>query len=330
MTIEKLPSGSFRIKQMYEGKMYSKTIDHKPTQKEATQIMAQLLHDVTSLKGSFKSAATKYIDLKVNVLSPRTIREYRLLVERIPQWFNMMQLNDINQEHIQRLVNELSADKSPKTIRTYHGFVASILGMFRPNMTIKTTLPQKDKKEPYIPTIEDVRAVFKYSEGTQYSIALKLACMGLRRSEICALTIDDLSDDDVLTIDKALGENVDGSWVLKKPKTTDSTRYIPIDHALAEEIRKQGYVFNGYPGTISNHLARIQKKHGIPQFSLHKMRHFFASQLMDMGVSQKDIAALGGWKTESTILKTVYQHSVRAKTDEGRKEISKQLSNRIF
>lgn len=329
MTIEKLPSGSYRVKQYYNGKRYSITIDHKPTQKEAAEIVVYLLQGATQLKGSFKEYAIKYVDLKENILSPRTIREYRLLIERIPEWFLYTQLNDIGQECVQRLVNELSIDKSPKTIRTYHGFVASILALYRPSITLRTTLPMAVKKEPYIPTVDDVKVIFEHAKNTQYDIALKLGCMGLRRSEICALTIDDLSDDDVIHVNKAMVQNTSGEWVIKSTKTTESTRDVPINHELAEAIRQQGYVFNGYPGTISNFLMRVQKKNNLPHFSLHKMRHFFATQLLDMGVNQKDIMALGGWKTDS-VLKSIYQHSIKAKTEEGRRKISDGLSQRLF
>ena len=35
MKIERLPSGSYRIRKMYKGKIYSVITDYKPTQKEA-------------------------------------------------------------------------------------------------------------------------------------------------------------------------------------------------------------------------------------------------------------------------------------------------------
>lgn len=41
MTIEKLPSGSYRIRQTHNGKRYSVTVDTKPTQAQALQIIAQ-------------------------------------------------------------------------------------------------------------------------------------------------------------------------------------------------------------------------------------------------------------------------------------------------
>ena len=40
MKIEKLPSGSYRIRKMYKGQMYTVVFNEKPTQKEAMQAMA--------------------------------------------------------------------------------------------------------------------------------------------------------------------------------------------------------------------------------------------------------------------------------------------------
>lgn len=39
MTIEKLPSGNYRIKQMYQRKMYSITLPYKPTKAQANIII---------------------------------------------------------------------------------------------------------------------------------------------------------------------------------------------------------------------------------------------------------------------------------------------------
>lgn len=60
MKIEKLPSGSYRIRKMYKGKMYTVIFDYKPTQKEAMQAMAEELDKVSSTKGerlTFEKAA---------------------------------------------------------------------------------------------------------------------------------------------------------------------------------------------------------------------------------------------------------------------------------
>ena len=53
----------------------------------------------------------------------------------------------------------------------------------------------------------------------------------------------------------------------------------------------------------------MQDKLGIPHFSFHKMRHFFASYMHDLGYSDKQIQEMGGWKTDR-VMKTVYTHAM--------------------
>lgn len=78
-------------------------------------------------------------------------------------------------------------------------------------MKIYTTLPKKVKKDPYIPSDDNVRKILDYAKDTEYAFPLFLACYGLRRSEICALTPDDI-EEDILHINKALvmDENKNG------------------------------------------------------------------------------------------------------------------------
>ena len=198
---------------------------------------------------------------------------------------------------------------SPKSVRNFNGFIMTVLNFY--DINIKTpTLPQKEKKSPYIPTKEDVSAIFKSAKGTKYEVAFFLASMGLRRSEICALTLDDLQGN-VLTINKALVLNENKEWVLKTTKTTDSTRTIILPDEMVETIKNQGFIYEGHPGMISKMLNEYQKKLGIERFSLHKLRHFFASYLHDLGYSNKQIQEIGGWKTDH-VMKTVYQHAMGA------------------
>ena len=215
---------------------------------------------------------------------------------------------------------------SPKTVRSLHGFISAVLKRARPHLALNTTLPKLPKNEPYIPKKEDLQAILALAENTQYSIPLKLACYGLRRGEICALEITDLDAQDVIHITKDLVQDEKGNWVKKPPKTPGSVRNVLISHDLAEEIRKQGYIFKGYPGTISNFLARSQKKLGLEHFSIHKLRHLFASILLDKGYDLKTIQELGGWMGSETV-SNIYLHSLKLKDEEKRKKISSDISS---
>ena len=68
MTIEKLPSGSYRIKEMHKGKMYSLTVKQKPSDRVARKLLDEKIENSTIYGGNtFKSAADTYIEAKNNI-----------------------------------------------------------------------------------------------------------------------------------------------------------------------------------------------------------------------------------------------------------------------
>lgn len=327
MKIEKLPSGSYRVRKTYQKKTYTVTFDHKPTQKEVLQAISdELENEKVRSSMTFKDAAAEYISIKQNVLSPTTIREYKSYTPRLSKTFAEKNISDITALHVQKEINNLSVDKSPKTIRNIHGFISAVLGTFRPNLVLRTTLPQKVKNEPYIPSEEDVKRIIKDIEGSMFEVAILLACYGLRRSEILALTLDDL-DGNILTINKAKVQDDKGEWVIKQTKTTESTRNIVISPILAGKIRKQGFIYQGAPNSITGHLNDVQDRLQIPRFSIHKLRHYFASKMSELGVPEADILKMGGWETDY-VMKTVYRHSLQTK--ESQQRASDKLSDSLF
>lgn len=330
MKIEKLPSGSYRIRKMYKGKTYQIVTDYKPTQKEAIQMMADELDKVKGKQAemTFYEAAEEYIESKRNVLSPSTIKGYKAAVSVFSERFLDKNVNDITQIDIQKEINILASWRAPKTVRNYHGFISAVLGMFNPGLKINTTLPQKVKNEPYIPSDEDVRKILDSAKGTKYEIPIMLACYGMRRSEICALTPEDI-DGDVIHINKALVQNENREWVIKATKTTESTRDIVVPAEICEKIKKQEYVYNGPPDSISYFLAKEQKKLGIPLFSLHKLRHYFASKMSAMNIPDENIMKMGGWRTDH-VMKSVYRHAIQDKEMEAQRAAAEKLKNSLF
>lgn len=330
MTIEQLPSGKYRARLMKNGKVYRITYDTKPTKRQAEADLYEMIsknEDAPKEKMTFAEASEKYIDMKRNVLSPSTIRDYAKYCQRMPAWFPLLPIDDISQIEINKVVNEISADKSPKTVRNYHGFISAILGTFRPQLKICTTLPQKRKNEPYIPSDEDVKRLLAELEGTHFYVPVVLACYGMRRGEICALTLEDI-EGDVVHINKAVAQNEQNEYVLKSTKTTESERDIIIPHAIADLIRHQGYIYKGHPNSIICKLTKVQDKLGMPHFSLHKLRHYFASKMLTI-TDSKTVQALGGWKTDN-VLKTVYAHSLKDEQEKAKRAAVEKLSGSIF
>lgn len=329
MKIEKLPSGKYRIRQQYQGKRYSIVLDYKPTTKEATTLMAEKL-SLSGVKSNGRTtvadAARQYIESRSNILSPTTLREYRrtnnYLLEQEPE-FMTAGIDQIEQEDIQKLVNELAVGRSPKTVRNYYGFIASVFGSYRPNFHFRVDLPMKKKIDVNLPTEDDVRAILNYEEGSPFDVAFNLAVFGLRRSEVCALTMDDL-DGNYLTISKGLVWT-GTEWIVKDyPKTTESFRRIYLPDHLVEKIQKQG-MYSGYITNLLDHLHLVQDKLGIKRFRFHDFRHFFASYAHYLGLSDADIMATGGWKTDY-VMKSVYRHAMSEKTSDAQKRFAEALN----
>ena len=326
MTIEKLPSGSYRIKQQYRGQRYSVTVDHKPTKPEAIQLLAPIM-DSLPRPGSFEEYANSYIEAKRNVLSPSTVRGYESMLKSISKRLKDTPLSAVTAEMVQIEINRLSIELSPKTVYNIHGFISAVLRLYRPNMVLRTTLPQKVKSKPYIPSPEEIKAILDRAKGTRYEVPFWLACFSLRRSEICALTIDDLSDDNLLTVNKAKVLVSGGGTTIKKTKTQESTRMIPIPAAIADLIRKNGCVYEGRIGSLLPALYRYQDELGISRFKLHAFRHYFASAALRQ-FPEADVKHVGGWSS-GVVLRNVYDHSLIERDNNAKREITDSIFNQL-
>lgn len=321
MTIEK-HHGGYRISKMVKGKRYRVYVDHEPTESEAFLLIAKKANEITpSSDITFKTACDLYIESKSNVLSVTTIYGYKAIMKSISEGFMQTYLSKISLPAVQTELNKYSVKHTPKSVKNMSGFITGVLKFFSVQIN-SPKLPQKEKKSPYIPSKEEVKKIFHEIKGSRIEIPVMLACMGLRRSEICALTLEDLKGHK-LFITKAKVLDADHNWVIKSTKTTDSTREVIIPDNLAKLIKKQGYIYDGYPGKITEELNIVQKKLGIPKFSLHKLRHFFASYMHDLGYSDKQIEAMGGWKTDS-VMRTVYTHAMDM--DEAKKKAASDIS----
>ena len=309
MTIEKLPSGSYRIREMVNGKLYSLTVKKKPTDRVARQLLDEKIENSTIYGGNtFKSAADTYIEAKNNILSPSTIRGYKSMLRNIPEDFLRMDCGDIDTLTAQKMLNEYSREHSAKSTHNLNGFILSVLRLFNPDVNIRTTLPQIPRNEPHTPSREDIMTLLEASKDTEYYAALYLASLSCRLSEICALSIEDL-DGNTLTINKSLVRAEDGYVLKDTPKTDASNRQIIIPDALVEWIREHGYIYRMYPQQIDKYLRRTLPELGMEFFSVHKMRHFFASYAHELGYSDKTIQTLGGWNTD-IVMKRVYRHQL--------------------
>ena len=307
MKAEILPSGSYRIKKVVKGVTYRVTFDHKPSQKEITLALAEKIQDEGVRNGSFYKYAKEYIQNKKGVVSPATIRTYNTKLDQLSEGFRNENIYEIDSNKVQSEISLFAEDHAPKTTKTLYGFISSVLTAYRPSLKLRVTLPQNIVKKEYEPTNEDIKKLLEHAKNTAYSVPFQLGILGCRRAEICAASIDDL-DGNKLWIHRAKVYN--GKWTIKEsPKTDASNRIILLPDSLADQIRKQGYIYNGHPNALNKAIHRYQKKLGIPDFKFHALRSYFASYAHSLGIPDADIMAIGGWETDH-IMKKVYRKSM--------------------
>lgn len=313
MTIEKRANGKYRITQMIDGKRYRVTLDHKPTKREAEDAIRELVADSATYADkdmTFQKAAEGYIRLKHEVLSPSTRRGYHIIIRRLSDGFKGTMINDMDHIIVQNEISRLSGSLAPKTVCNTHAFIKSVLEVYRPGIRIRTTLPPKKNSEGYLPTEEEVRRILDYVKGTKYYVPFILGVCGMRRSEICAVTGDDIKDN-TLHICKARVDGDEGLTVKDSAKTTDSTRTIYLQKEIADTIAAQGYAFKHRPDNLRRRLHEVQDALNIPRFRFHDLRVYFVSYAHTvLNIPEKLIQEAGGWKSDYT-MKKVYRRTMQ-------------------
>ena len=317
-TAKKLPSGNYRVRAFLGKDQTGKKIYKSFTGPDSRKVLRQAAeyadqHRTVHDGSLFSSALDAYIRSREAVLSYATIRGYRNIqkvLTRDYSAFCAIPVHRISSRDIQSLVNSLvSAGSSPKTVHNYAGLISAV--MKDAGFPVQqAALPQRVKQEYHIPTFDEVQVLLKAASGTKLEIPIELAIYGLRRGEICALSVKDLSADNVIHVHAAIAYDERGKTHVKAPKTYDSDRYVPIAGSLAEKIRAAGIVTDYEPQALSHAFRRLLAKQDMEHFRFHDLRHFFVSYCHTvLKLSDAQIQKLGGWKTNS-VMRTVYLQSM--------------------
>lgn len=326
MKVEQVSPKSYRVRKTYQGKRYDVYFDHKPNQREVMEVISDKMQsgEFGAVKGTFEDACSKYIDSKRNVLSPSTAGGYRKLIRTLSDEFKAMNINSIELIDVQNEINRYAENHSPKSVRNLHGFISSVLKTFRPKLKLSTALPQKKKYKRNMPTTDAVKQIIELSKGTPYHIGFQLAALGLRRSEICGITIDDIKGN-ILTIDKTRLYDEENHLITRdNTKTEDSTREVYLPDSLVEEIQQAGIIYDRTPPMLVKTLHKYQDMIGAKHFTLHDMRAYFASYAHLKGIPDEYIMKMGGWKTDFC-MKNIYRGTLDDKTADMQRRISEDL-----
>jgi integrase len=245
-------------------------------------------------------------------LKESTLSYYRFATRYLVQALGTRAITDVTGSDLTRLYGSLKADGySVSLIRgihtTAHKAYAFALreGLVTWNPADRAEAPPTPKGKPHAWTDDEMRKLMEVADRDRYWVAWRLlASTGLRRGEICGLQWSDIE-----------GENL---FVRRtRLKTTRSMRRIPLNrtarealqlHRLAqnEEASRLGLtqppawiITNEVgkpidPSLLSKRWRLIVREAGVPAYSLHALRHTFATALLARNKSPKVVQDLLG------------------------------------
>nr|DAS10954.1 MAG TPA: Integrase [Caudoviricetes sp.] len=284
-------------------------------------------------KITFHDAAEQYIAMKSNVLSPSTIRSYRVMLKNsFPLLVDKPLAALCSCDLIQRQMNENAKSYSAKSQHNQASFISAVMKANRLPVDPPTLKAKEDKTIP-VPTkaeIERIMELLHTAPEIECQALLALTC-SLRQSEIAALTPAHI-EGNMLHVRGARVKNEKNELVYKQTnKTLKSARDILMPDFLAGRLAAlcDGKAPSDFLFTLSSNalLKRFQKllrDNGMYPYTIHALRHSFAALLHAQNVPDKYIMALGGWSSEH-VMKKVYTYTFEEET-----KAAKDAVNRYF
>ena len=230
-----------------------------------------------------------------------------------------------------------------KTVIHHLSFISDVfsyavkMSMVPDNPCSRVSIPKGERKEKEIYSIEDIERLFellKEDAPLKYRVCIILAVYsGFRRGEIMGLEWKDVDfNDNIISVRRTSNYTKANGYYTDTTKTRKSQRSLKFPEMvmnLLKELKadqeRQAKLMgskwidsdrlfikdNGEPlfcGMPYLWLERFCKKHKIPFYGLHSIRHFFASSLIHANV---DIAAVSSALGHSAITTTssIYLHA---------------------
>lgn len=275
---------------------------------------------------------------------------YRFVAENFP---NLI-LEKMAADDYQQILNEYGKTREKATITDFHRQLAWALkraynvdGILKRDVTFDAKIPQGKKpgeKKPKFLEIGDMRKLvqeLKHENTPEANFFLILLKTGLRFAEALGITLNDIDfKRKTVSINKTLAYkgHQKGTRAFAPTKNRYSVRTIIVDDAVLymlwknargadpdESIffRLKGFQFNS---TLNNKLKRACRKAGVPEITLHSLRHEHATYLVSQGISSMAVAERLG-HADDTVTRAVYIHRLETEKARDNEEIAQKIAS---
>lgn len=274
----------------------------------------------------------------------------RFLLENFPD----LVLSKMTADDYQQILNKYAETHEKATITDFHHQLAWALkraynvdGLLKRDVTFDAKIPQgkkPGKKKQKFMEIEDMRKLIqelKHENTPEANFFLILLKTGLRFAEALGITLNDIDfERKTVSINKTLNYkgHRKGTRTFAPTKNKYSVRTIIVDDAVLYMLWKnardadpdesiffriKGFQFNS---TLNNKLKRACRKAGVPEITLHSLRHEHATYLVSQGISSMAVAEWLGHADDS-VTRAVYIHRLETEKARDNKEIAQKIAS---
>lgn len=305
--------------------------------------------------GTVAELLEMYIDMqRIKGIKETTLRGYESYAKRLKLAFKGIDAKDLTPYQIERFIASAvkgepkkgyPKQSSPKTIKGYVSLLSSAYKMAIRNKMLTynpcdaVIIPKQKKPEITVLTKDDVQRFVDALDDTTLDLRvvyeLALFC-GLRRSEIMGLMNDDVNTVFNAISVKRTRHRIACEDVIQDTKTERSRAIVSVPPfvmydivRLMEEHEKDPYIENPFliqyasepmrPDYAKRQIKEFTRSHGLPDVTLHGLRHTFASMLNASG--EFDIAEISAALRHSNIGTTlnIYTHLFEEATHSSRR-----------
>lgn len=274
----------------------------------------------------------------------------RFLIEN----FSDMVLSKMTADDYQQILNKYAETHEKSTTIDFHHQLAWALkraynadGILKRDVTFDAKIPRGKPpgvKKPKFMEIEDMKKLIqelKHENTAEANFFLILLKTGLRFAEALGITLNDVDfDKKTVTINKTLDykKHREGTRSFVPTKNKYSVRTIIVDDAVLYMLWKNSkgadpdesifYKIKGfqYNSTLNNWLKRACQKAGVPEVTLHGLRHEHATYLVSQGISSMAVAERLGHADDS-VTRAVYIHRLETEKARDNEEIAQKIAS---